>query len=89
MFSFGFAAGAVAGIVAGLQIPYSFIQPVFWQRIAGCGPSPDAARQRAAQLYPAIADELRRKKDGGRADAALIGYAGRRLLHPGQQVAAQ
>jgi crossover junction endodeoxyribonuclease RuvC len=80
MFKFGFCAGAVTGVLAGLKMPYSLILPIAWQRIAGCGPSPDAARQRAAQLYPDAAGELRRKRDGGRADAILIAHAGRRML---------
>jgi crossover junction endodeoxyribonuclease RuvC len=88
MFRFGYSAGAVAGMVAGLQLSHSFVLPIAWQRSVGCGPSPDAARQRAAQLYPQIAPQLCRKKDAGRADAILIAHAGRKLLNPAQQVAA-
>jgi crossover junction endodeoxyribonuclease RuvC len=79
MFNFGYGAGAVYGLVVGLQIPCSFVTPQAWQKAAGCGPSPDAARQRAGQLYPEIADRLTRKRDAGRADAILIGHHGRNL----------
>jgi crossover junction endodeoxyribonuclease RuvC len=80
MFKFGHCAGAVYGLVVGLQLPCSFVLPQLWQRAAGCGPSPDAARQRAAQLYPAIAPQLARKRNAGRADAILIARHGLQLL---------
>jgi crossover junction endodeoxyribonuclease RuvC len=82
MFRFGFCAGAIIGLVAGLQLPYSLILPQRWQRIAGCGPSPEAARQRAGQLFPAAVQHLSRKRDGGRADALLIAHVGLRLQEP-------
>jgi crossover junction endodeoxyribonuclease RuvC len=87
MFRFGYCAGAVAGMVAALRLPYTLIIPRTWQRLAGCGAGGgDAARARATQLFPAVVGELRRKRDGGRADAILIGYAGL-LLRPGRGVA--
>jgi len=52
---------------------------LLWQRASGVGPSPDAARQRAAQLYPLAAAQFARKRDAGRADAILIAHAGLRL----------
>jgi crossover junction endodeoxyribonuclease RuvC len=89
MFKFGFGAGAVYGLIVGLHLPCTFIQPVAWQRAAACGPSPDAARQRAAQLYPAIAGRLSRKRDAGRADAILIARSGLMSLRPAQLQTAQ
>ena len=70
MFRFGYAAGAIYGLVVGLGLPVTLVRPQEWQR--GIGPSADAARQRAVQLYPAIADRLQLKRDGHRADAVLI-----------------
>jgi crossover junction endodeoxyribonuclease RuvC len=89
MFKFGFGAGAIYGLVVGLALPCTFVLPQGWQRATGCGPSPDSARQRAAQLYPAIAGKLSRKRDGGRADAILIGRAGLLSLRSVQLEAAQ
>jgi crossover junction endodeoxyribonuclease RuvC len=80
MFNFGFGAGAITGLVAGLRLPYSTVTPQIWQKNAGCGPSPDAARQTAGRLYPAAALSLARKKDSGRADAILIARFGLRHL---------
>jgi crossover junction endodeoxyribonuclease RuvC len=89
MFKFGYGSGSVYGLIVGLQLPCSFILPQAWQKACGCGPSSDAARQRAAQLYPSIADRLSRKRDGGRADAILIARAGLRLLQTAQPMAAE
>jgi crossover junction endodeoxyribonuclease RuvC len=86
MFNFGFVAGAITGIVAALQLPYSAVTPQVWQRTAACGPSPDAARRRAGELYPSAAQYLAGKKDAGRADAVLIAHWGLRTL--GQRKAA-
>jgi crossover junction endodeoxyribonuclease RuvC len=80
MFRFGYSAGSIYGLIVGLQLPVSYLLPVNWQRTAGVGPSPEAARQRAAQLYPLAASQLSRKRDAGRADAILIAHAGIRLL---------
>jgi crossover junction endodeoxyribonuclease RuvC len=76
MFTFGFATGSIIGLLAGLGLPYSQVLPRQWQRHAGCGPSPDAARKRAGELYPAAAPFLGLKKHGGRADAILIARYG-------------
>jgi crossover junction endodeoxyribonuclease RuvC len=80
MFKFGHCAGSIYGLIVGLQLPVSYLLPIQWQRAVGVGPSPDAARQRAAQLYPLAAPQLTRKRDAGRADAILIAHAGLRFL---------
>jgi crossover junction endodeoxyribonuclease RuvC len=86
MFRFGYCAGAVAGMVAALGLAHTFLIPRVWQKLVGCAVSGgDAARQRAVQLYPGIAGELRRKRDGGRGAAVLIGDAGL-MLRPGHLV---
>jgi hypothetical protein len=62
------------------------VQPKAWQHHHGIGPTPDAARQRAVQLYPALAPRLARKADAHRADALLIASYGqhvRELAQPG------
>lgn len=77
-FSFGKAAGIVEGIAGALQIPTRFMRPKEWQKIAqfaGGKEIKDNARRRAAELFPAHAEMFARKKDSGRADAALMAYA--------------
>ena len=78
MFAFGKAAGIVEGVFAGLLVPVSFLRPQEWQRlarVAGGEFVKDNARDRAVMLFPAYAAWFGRKKDSGRADAALIAYA--------------
>jgi crossover junction endodeoxyribonuclease RuvC len=89
MFRFGLVYGAITGLVTGLPLPYSLVVPQTWQRMTGCGSGPEAARQRATQLFPEAADRLTRKKDGGRAAALLIARAGLRLLQASQPMAAE
>jgi crossover junction endodeoxyribonuclease RuvC len=82
-FRFGHSAGSLYGLVVGLGLAVTLVPPKVWQRHHGIGPSPDAARQRAVQLYPSIADRLGRKRDAHRADALLIAdYGLRRQAGP-------
>ena len=77
MFRFGYAAGAITGLVVGLGLAITQITPQRWQHIAGVGDKgPDAARHRAGQLFPRSAQLFERKMDHNRADAALIAFAG-------------
>jgi crossover junction endodeoxyribonuclease RuvC len=76
VFRFGFVAGVIEGLAAGLQIPLSYVRPQVWQKHHAIGPGPDAARQRCLQLFPNIGDQLRRKRDCHRADAILVGAYG-------------
>jgi crossover junction endodeoxyribonuclease RuvC len=82
MFRFGQAVGIISAVLAVMRIPTTFVLPQVWQRHHGIGPTPDAARQRAAQLCPQIAPQLARKVDGNRADALLIACYGRQALEP-------
>jgi crossover junction endodeoxyribonuclease RuvC len=79
-FRFGTSFGAIQGIVTALGIPMTLVRPQTWQGFHHCGPSPDAARQRATQLYPSVAPLLARKMDANRADAVLIAHYGRYQL---------
>jgi crossover junction endodeoxyribonuclease RuvC len=76
MFRFGYAAGSLYGLVIGLALPVTLVRPQTWQKHHGIGPSPDAARQRAVQLYPAVAERLLKKRDSNRADAILVAAYG-------------
>lgn len=76
MFRFGYASGQVHGVLVALEIPCTFVTPQQWQKAMQVGPGPDAARARAASLYPEHADSFARKLDQHRADAALIATFG-------------
>lgn len=74
MYQFGRSVGMLEGILAALQIPVSYVSPQVWQKDVGSRDGKDGNRARAAELYPAYAGEFARKKDDGRADAALMAW---------------
>lgn len=77
MFTFGHSAGVVEGIVQGLGLPYTLIEPQAWKKRAGLiGTDKDAARARAIQLYPDIRDLDSKSKGQALADAILIARFG-------------
>ena len=78
--SFMKGAGIIEGVLAGLQIPTTLVIPQRWQKFMGVAKGKDAARARAAQLLPKYAGVFSRKKDDGRADAALIALYGWRQV---------
>lgn len=76
MFSFGFSAGLIDGVLAGLGIPTTYVTPQSWKKAAGLTSDKSAVRLRAAQLFPDMARHFARVKDDGRAEAALIARFG-------------
>lgn len=80
MFSFGFACGAVQTAVAAADIPMRLVTPQVWKKhygLKGGRENKDLARQLACRLFPQFADLFARKKDDGRAEAALLANYGR------------
>ena len=73
-FNFGQTYGAIRGVLAGLRIPVTMVNPAKWTRDMKVTGGKDANRQRAAQLFPAYAASFSRAKDDGRADAALLAH---------------
>ncbi|MGB5178488.1 MAG: hypothetical protein WBP44_07140 [Gammaproteobacteria bacterium] len=76
MFSFGYSAGVVSGVLGSLGVNKQMVRPQAWKRSYGLtGRDKDASRTLAIERYPEAAPLLARKKDVGRADALLIaGY---------------
>jgi len=72
MFAFGEAFGLAKGVLAGLGIPVQSVPPAKWKRALGLNAGKDAARAKAAALWPHQAGEFKRVKDDGKAEAALI-----------------
>jgi crossover junction endodeoxyribonuclease RuvC len=85
-FRLGYAAGAIYGVLATLEIPVTFCTPQRWQGHHHIQRGPDDAVKRALQLFPNLQPQLARKKDHHRADAILIASYGLSTL--GQQRAA-
>ena len=82
-FAFGRSRGVVEGVLAAAGARSQFLTPAFWKRAVGFPPGrdKDASRAAAIQRWPARAELFARKKDDGRAEAALIAAAG--LLRKG------
>jgi crossover junction endodeoxyribonuclease RuvC len=76
MFAFGEAFGLAKGVLAGLAIPTQSVTPGKWKKALQLNAGKDAARAKAAALWPAQAGEFKRVKDDGKAEAALIGMWG-------------
>lgn len=76
MFNFGRDYGVIQGVLAALLIPVTLVTPAKWKGDLRVPADKDAARARAAQLWPGAAGQFARKKDDGRAEAALIGLWG-------------
>lgn len=74
MFQFGRGVGMYEGALAALQVPVTYITPQGWQKAVNARSGKDGNRQRAAELFPAYAHLFARKKDDGRADAALMAW---------------
>ncbi len=80
-FKFGLSAGVVDGAVAALGYGKEYVQPTVWKRALGlAGKEKDDARLKALDLWPSRAQLFARKKDCGRADAALIALWNHRQL---------
>ena len=75
MFSLGRSLGVVEGVFAAYDIPTTLVPPQTWQKsygLKGKTTDADGARNAAISLFPSDATLFARKKDNGRADAALI-----------------
>ena len=78
-FAFGRGVGQIEGVITALAVPMDYVAPRVWQAALRVPKGKDGSRLRASELLPAYAGEWRRKRDDGRAEAALIAlYA---LLH--------
>jgi crossover junction endodeoxyribonuclease RuvC len=72
-FKYGRAVGAIEGVIACCEIPLTIVEPAQWKRFHALrGGDKEAGRQRALQLFPTAHALLARKRDHGRAEAALI-----------------
>lgn len=75
-FAFGRAGGVLEGVLAGLGISATLVTPQTWTKSMRRFGGKDASRERAVELFPEYAKTFSRKKDDGRADAALIAVWG-------------
>ena len=72
-FKYGRATGAIEAVLACCEIPMTIVEPSVWKKFHHLrGGDKEGARQRALMLFPAAHALLARRKDHGRAEAALI-----------------
>lgn len=76
MFNFGKSYGILIGIAAGRHMRMDLVTPSQWKKDLKVGTGKDASRYRAQELFPNYSDYFKRKKDDGRAEAALIALWG-------------
>lgn len=71
-FKFGMAYGIVIGALSALGIPSTLVTPTVWKKTMRVTADKSSSRARAIELWPRQAQMFARKKDDGRAEAALI-----------------
>jgi hypothetical protein len=79
-FTFGFGAGVVSGVLAALCVPIHMVPPQTWKKYWKLNADKEQSRALALRLFPAVASSFARKKDHGRAEAALIARYGAEVL---------
>ena len=83
MFNFGQTFGAIKGVCAALELPIFFVIPSKWKKhFELINSSKDSSRTKAIEMYPALSNQLAKKKDVNKSDAILIAryYSETRLI---------
>lgn len=74
-FNFGVSYGIAQGVVSAAKIPVVFVSPGKWKKYFLLSSDKEASRGLAINKWPA-SDHFRKKKDEGRAEAALLALYG-------------
>lgn len=78
MFGFGRSVGVIEGVAAAMALPVHMVTPQAWKKRAGLMKKPkEAALTLCLSTWPDFTQYFSRKRDVGRADAALIAVYGR------------
>lgn len=80
-FKFGRSFGTAIGVIGALKLPLHLITPSKWKGHFHLDSDKEKSRALAIRLFPAVADQFARKKDHGRAEAALLCRYGAETLH--------
>ncbi len=84
VFKFGCGFGMVRGVIAASGVPLHLVSPAKWKRHFGLDSDKEKSRALALRLWPGRSDLFGRKKDHGRAEAALLArFAAERIVKPG------
>lgn len=79
-FKFGTVYGAAKMAILAFRIPLTEVRPAKWKLDMGLTSDKERSRAKALELFPSYSHYFARKKDDGRAEAALLAYYGRALL---------
>jgi crossover junction endodeoxyribonuclease RuvC len=79
-FRFGQGFGQLQMAIAAQRLPVQYVTPQKWKSHFGLSRDKGVSRSVAMQRFPEIADQFKRVKDDGRAEAALIALYGREKL---------
>jgi crossover junction endodeoxyribonuclease RuvC len=80
MFSFGRGLGLIEMAAFASNIPVATVAPNTWQHVMRGSSDKKKSLETARHLFPGYSETFKRQMDHGRADAALIGMYGVRLL---------
>tara|TARA_R110000796_G_scaffold168721_1_gene285657 strand:- start:1121 stop:1597 length:477 start_codon:yes stop_codon:yes gene_type:complete len=79
-FRFGQGFGQLQMAIAAQKLPVQYVTPQKWKSHFGLSRDKGVSRSVAMQRFPEIADQFKRVKDDGRAEAALIALYGKEKL---------
>jgi len=74
-FNFGCSFGMVRGVIAACGVPTHLVAPTKWKKHFNLTKDKDLSRRLAIMLWPE-SEHFNRKKDDGRAEAALLALYG-------------
>lgn len=77
MFNFGQSFGLVKGMLASYNIPVYLVRPAIWKGSMGLGRDKEDSRVMAIKMFGE--QYFPRKKDEGKAEAALLAHFGKRF----------
>jgi crossover junction endodeoxyribonuclease RuvC len=78
-FKFGVGYGQVQGVLAACQVPVSLVTPSKWKSHLGLTADKEKSRAAAIARWPS-SEAFERKKDHGRAEAALLAVYGAEMI---------
>lgn len=75
-FKFGMSYGIALGVLGAMEIPIVHVRPARWKKFFSIGSDKEKGRALAIDTWPEASTFFSRKKDHGRAEAALLALWG-------------
>lgn len=77
-FNFGMSYGMVRGVISACGVPQTLVTPARWKKFHGLTADKEKSRHLAILMWPK-SEHFNRKKDDGRAEAALLAVYGSKV----------